>query len=410
MKTTVLTVIMCGLILTTVFLGGDAFAQSALGDQSRISQEVLPREETTIQKTAVVALRQIAQARADIHRKAYAQARHELDEAERLTHTIRQELSTANAKNLIEIAIIHLDYEPPRHVLSDLPPIYAAIHAIDITIPTDNAKRHLDHAKVCLDNGDRTGAQQELKLAVRSLLTIEVELPLLSVEKYIVKAQAYLAHNDAPNAERSLIIAEQRVEDLSLTVTSPLFRAKNNIWLAFQNYSASRMSEAKKQLELAEINLEQAANSGDAWVRQEAGRLSREIAGLKVRLDSKEPKAESALLTYWGRSKALVERSTEYLVSRWEKEKTVSLEDNNLIEAKLHAGYAETYHLTAREPSKAAVELDLADSYLKKALHDPFADNAAKISIRGLEKDILELKSDSERSDSRIQGKARNTA
>jgi YfdX protein len=405
MKTTLLAVTICVTIFITLFLGGASIAQSPPGVQVRVFPEVLPRVESTIQKTAVVALRIIAQARADIHRKAYTQAGHELDEAERLAHTMRHELSTTVGKELIGVALTHLEYEPSARVLLDLPPIYTALDTISVYIPTDKARRHLDRVKSCLEKGDKQGAEQELKLADRSLITIEVELPLLAVEKYIIRAQTYLAGNDASNADRSLSIAEQQTQAIFMTVASPLFQAKINLWLAYQNYSTSRVSEVRKQLDLAEINLEKVASSGNAWERQEARRLLREVAELggRYRNNFKETGGEF-LQAIWGRSKAQVERSAEYIATYWNKPEKTFNEDNYLIEAKLHVGYAETYQLTAREPSKASEELDKADSYLKKALQEnPLNDNAPKINISGLEKDIKALKANTENSDNRIQ-------
>ena len=404
MKTTGPAVTICLIIFATVFGGGISFAQPPQNEQTGMFPDVLPREESTIQKTTAVALGNLARARADIRRKEYTRARHELAEAERLAHAIHQDLSTAVAKNLIGVARTHLEFEPPGRVVADLPPIYAALDAIDIYMPTDWARQHLDKARVYLENSDKTGAQRELKLADRSLMIMEVELPLLSVEKYIDKAQTYLAGKDARNADKSLSIAEQRAQAISMAVGSPLFQAKNNLWLAFKNYSASRTGETRKQLEQAHRNLEKAARSGNKREQQEAERLSREVAAFEGKLNSRETGVDLALKGIWGRSKALAERSAEYLAAGWDRAETTLGEDNDLIEAKLHVSYAETYQVTAGEPDKAAEELDKADSYLKKALHNPLADDAAKNSMRGLDKDILALKANPERNDSRTQG------
>ncbi|HEX9023032.1 MAG TPA: YfdX family protein [Geobacteraceae bacterium] len=403
MKTMGPAVTICLIIITAVAGGDIASAQTLREEQARMFPEVAPREEATIQKTVSVALGNLARARAAIRGKAYARARHELAEADRLVRTIRQNLSTAVAKNLIGVARTHAAYAPPRRVMADLPPIYAALDAIDPSVPTDEARRHLDRARVWLEKGDKREAEQELALADRSLITIEVELPLFKLEKYLLRARAYLARGDGGRADAALDAAEQRMQALSAEMASPLMRAKRHLWLAFRNYSASRLSGARDYLGLAKSDLNEAGRTGTEKEKQEVAALSRNISGLEGKLNSRETGAEMLLRALWERSKAITERSAEYLAAGWEKAETTLSAGNDLIEAKLHVGYAETYQLTTREPDKAAEELGKADSYLKKAMADPLTGKGDRTTIDAMEKDVLALRSDPGRSDSRVK-------
>ena len=67
-----------------------------------------PQEETVITRTSAMVLRNIAQARADIRDNAPEDARHEIDEAEDLLRTIRNDYSPADDQ-----APIAIDAERP---------------------------------------------------------------------------------------------------------------------------------------------------------------------------------------------------------------------------------------------------------------------------------------------------------
>ena len=152
-------------------------------------KDVTPRVETTIDKTAIIALRHIVQARSDIHRRAFATARRDLTEAARLMDSIRDDLSPSTAKNLIGIARLHLGYERSAQVLHDLPLIYSSLEMVGYSFPTDKAKMHLDRAKGYLERDVKQGTDRELALADKSLIVIEVELPLLRAQHYVTKAR-----------------------------------------------------------------------------------------------------------------------------------------------------------------------------------------------------------------------------
>ncbi len=378
-------------------------AHTPQGNAGASFKGILPQEEFVIEKTGVVALRHIAQARTDIYHKSWASARREAKEANLLFDSIRDDLSTAVAKNLIAIARKHLEYEPAAKVERDLTSIFSALDRIETYVPTDKARRHLEQAREYLRKEDKQGADRELSRASRTLVVIQVELPILGAEKYIARAQGYLTQKNGQGADKALQAAERVIGPLTLGVESPLFSARNSFWLAVKNYSAARRAEARTYIEQARTYLENAKKAGSAKEREEASKLSRGMDELEKKVESGSKDAESALRSAWERSEALAERSAEYLVIRLLGTESDLSGENNLIEAKLHVSYAETYQLTAREPDKVAKELAEADSYLKKAQQGGLADKATRKKLGTMESAVLSLKANPEQRDPSVQ-------
>ena len=382
---------------------GVTLAQSLQPDSGVPYKSVTPMEESTIDRTAIVALRQISQARLDIHRRNLKSAGRELAEVDRLVETIRDNLSTASSKNLIQIARRHLEYEPARQVMHDLLPIHSSLDLISMYFPTDRAKLHLDRAKRRLERNDKRGADRELALADKSLIILEIELPLLKSQQYIQMARGYLAARNAGKAEGALQSAEQRVMTLYTGVHSPLFQANRSIWMAARNYPAAGNADTGRNLEQARVYLDQMAAGRPSTEKEEAGKLSKELAGLEKKLADEGKVAESDLKAAWEKSTALTERSVAYLSANLSKSETTLRGDNNLIEAKLHVAYAETYQLTTADPAKAARELEMAQSYLQKAVDSHLAGPADRKEIRRIGNVLLTLKSHPEKSDEEVR-------
>lgn len=393
------------MFLATMAFASMAFGRSPEGISAVPYRSIAPLEESTIERTAVVIWRLIVQARADIHHKSPEGAQRELGEADRLIDTVRGDLSTAVPRELIRIARKHLEYEPSTRVLGDLPGIFSSLDKISIYIPTDMAQRHLNLAKGYLEKDDKRGADKELALADRALVTIEVELPVLKAKKYVAQAQYFLARQETGRADKSLREAEKQAQALSAVMGSSLYQANRNLWLAFRNYSASRTKETGAYLDNARIYLEKSAKAGNAGEKEEAGRLSREAAGLEHKVSAGETGSDLLLRAMWEQSKALVERSAEYLAAGWMKAETTLGAENNLIEAKLHVAYAETYQVTTGEPDKAGRELDKAAGYLKKEMNDKLPDKAALRKIAEVEREVQALKANLATNDETVRAR-----
>lgn len=391
------------LFLLTTVLSSTVHAQINQNVSPQLYNDVTPVE-STIARTAIIALRHIAQARSDIYRKEMASARINLDQAERLMETISEDLSTARVKNLLAIARKHLEYENALQVLrDDLPPIISNLEMISIYLPIDKAKLHIDRSKEFLKKNDKWGAGKELAQADKSLIVIEVELPLLKMRHYVAKARKHLAEGDSVKADEALKVAEQRAMSLYTGVNSPLLQANRSLWLTFQNYSTTSRAVVRAHLEQAKKNLSKMATGGGTKGKEEANKLSLEIAELGKKLAGDGKVAESELKAVWEKSKALAERSTAYLSAGLSEAESTLGRDNNLIEAKLHVTYAEIYHLTTAEPEKAIKELDTAYSYLQKAAEDALTGPEDRKRIHNISNVIKVLKTDSKMRDITVQ-------
>ncbi|MBT0666496.1 YfdX family protein [Geobacter pelophilus] len=394
--------LMLSLILV-IFSVSSAFAQTTDDIKTVPYKSIGPRVESTIENTVIVTLRRISQARSDIHRKEFAKARHELNEAVWLIESIRDNLSTSVAKNLIRVARNHLEYENPQQVLKDFPSIYDSLNKASIYLPTDKAKKHLDRAKEYLTKNKKLDADRELDLANKALIVIEVEQPLLKSQQFVTKAQQYLAAKKTEKADEALKIAERYTMDLFSRENSALYQAKQNIWLAFSNYSTARHAEAKMYLEKARSNLSKVAAEGNAKAREEAEKLLTEVSELEKKLTDEGKVAESAFKAAWEKGKALAERSAAYVSAGLSEAETTLGSESNLIEARLHTAYAETYQVTTQEPDKSARELDTAYSYVQKAAESSLAGPSDRKKIHDIGKLLLNLKASQGKDDSATQ-------
>ena len=394
------------LLSTMLSFPGVALVRSSQADSSTPYTGLPPGEEPTVRRAAITALRSISRARLAIHRDKLANARRDLVEAGRLLATVRDDLSTAPVKNLLQIARKHLVYEPAHQVAQDLPLIYASLEMISGYLPTQRARLHIDRAKGYLEQNDKRAADKELARADDSLIITEVEFPLTAAQKYLKNAQGYLAAGNAGRADQSLQTAEKVAITLYTGMNSPsfpLFQAKSNIWLALRDYPDAKETYTGPFLEKARINLEKAAAGVSGAGNKEAGKLSKEIAGLEQRLSGGGKVAESELKGAWEKSAALAEREADYLAAGWAKEEAGRLREDNLIEAKLHLAYAESYQVTSAEPANAADELVNAEEYLRKALLSKSLGVDARRKITELKKTIEQIKQHTGKNDANVR-------
>jgi len=394
------------LLLTMLFFPGLALAQPSQADSSTPLTGVLPGEEPTVRRAAITALRNISLARLAIHRSKLSNARRDLVEAGRLLGTVRDDLSTAPAKNLVQVARKHLEYEPAHQVVQDLPLIYSSLEMISGYLPTRKARSHIDRAKDCLERNDKQAADRELTRADDSLIITEVEFPLTATQKYLRIAQGYLAAGNAGRADKALQAAEKVAVTLYTGMNSPpfpLFQAKSNIWLALRDYPNAKTEETGPFLEKARVNLEKAAAGVSGRANEEAAKLSKEVAGLEKRVAGGGKVAESELKGAWEKSEALAERDADYLSSGWAKEEAGRQREDNLIEAKLHLAYAESYQVTSAEPANAADELVNAEDFLAKALQSQSLGVDARRKITAIKNEIEQIKLHTEKNGAIVQ-------
>ena len=388
-----------GIFLTVVLLGGPAAAQSDPVGPSSPDQSITSQEQSVITRTSLLALSHLSQARANLHQNRLELARHDLAESRRLTETIRNNLSAADARNLIRIARRHLEYEPPKAVLKELPVIKTVLVINAIYIPTDQALRHVARAEGYLTKEEKKAAAAELERADQTLITIAVEEPLFKAEKYMDLAQRQLADNELVAADTSLKKAELQARAIYTLQGAPLALATNNIWLAFRNYSSGRLSSAWNELEQARTHLDQAATTGLTADQNEAKKLSQALAALDVQLiKASDQPFQSTLKAWWERSRALTERVTANLSAGLDEEESTLSLTGKLISARLHLAYAYSYQVVAPDPRMAAAELNQAETYVQHARQDKLADDLTRATLGMVAKELTVLKTHQEQS------------
>ena len=366
-------------------------------------KSIAPLEESTIERTSIVAVSAIVGARSAIHRQDMKEAKTDIDDAVRLTATIANGLSSADARNLILIARKHLEFEPSREVLDDLPAIDRALDRESLYLPTDRARSHVYRAGNYLERSEKRGADRELALADQSLYVVTVDMPLIKARRHIDQARSFLATGEPSKADGELKTAERQTMALYSLVTSPLIEARQNLWAAFRNYSTARRDEIGPFLERAGGKLHETARGGSAAAGEETGILARDVMELKRKLTAGETVASSDLKAVWERSEALAERSAAYLSADLAEEETTLRGDNSLIEAKLHLDFAETYQVTTREPAKAVRELDTVAAFLHRSAGSYSSSAGDRHEIEKMEREIRELKTASGKSGEEVQ-------
>ena len=346
-----------------------------------------PEEADVLSSSATKVLRHIVQARDDIHKKDLNSAASELKQAQKLIDIVKASMPTVKVKDHIWVANKHLSYENTEEVLQDLIPIYASLDEIEDIIPVDKARAHIDKAKEHLEKGNKEGAQEELKLADKAIMYTELDLPLSSTEKQVIATQDYLNKKAAEKADKALKAAEDGVQLISIYGYSPITRAKRSLWKATKNYAAGEVDAAKRELEKAKAYVQKVIEGSEGKMKTEAEKLLKEIETLRAKVEKGEEESGSLFKGLWERAKALTEFSAGHLVIIGE---TPAVSD--LIDAKLHVAYAESYYLTEGEKDKALEEIDKAGSYLKEAMK--YVNETVKSRISNMEKELEQVKSD----------------
>lgn len=323
-------------------------------------------EQAAISSAGVKVLRHIAQARGDIHHKDAEGARTELDQTGKLLDIIQAALPTTEVKDRIWVARKHLEYENTQEVLPDLVPIYASLDELIDIMPTDRAKAHLDQASAHLKSGDREKARADLDATAGALSYIEVDLPLDSTRSLVDQARAALNKENWDEADKVLKSAEDSTVYLSVALDQPLFTAQTLIWQTVVDLDAAHRDLARSDLQDAISYLELAGQSDDQATRDAAQKLLDQARQLQ-----RDMKGETDLggraRQLWEHTRALADRSLEYLAADWARYRTGSPLKSDLIEARLHLANARIDLFTGHETGRAGEELQAARQFLDRA-------------------------------------------
>ena len=322
-------------------------------------QAITRDEQAAISSAGVKVLRHIAQARGDIHHKDAEAARTELDQTGKLLDIIQAALPTTEVKDRIWVARKHLEYENTREVLPDLVPIYASLDELIDIMPTDRAKAHLDQARAHLKSGDREKAREDLDATAGALQYIEVDLPLDSTRSLVDQARAELNKENWDQADKALKSAEDSTVYLSVALDQPLFTAQRLIWQTVVDFDAARRDLARSDLQDAIGYLELAGQSEDQTTRDAAQQLLAQARQLQQDMKG-ETDLGGRVRQLWEHTRALADRSLEYLAADWAQYRTGTPLKSDLIEARLHLANARIDLFTGHEAGEARDELNAA--------------------------------------------------
>jgi hypothetical protein len=329
-------------------------------------RRISPQEERILSSAAAKVVRHIAEAQSAIRNKETESAKSELQKAETLLNIIETALPTTEVKDRIWVAKQHLEYKDSEQVIPDLIPIYSSLDELVDFMPTKEAQAHLDKAKAHLQKGEKKSAKEELDATDEALVYTEIDLPFAGTRQLVGQALADVSKGDSQEAEKALQRAEDHVVFLSVGVDEPMVAAQSLIRAANQHYASGDKKVARSEIHQAISFLEAAAKSQDKVTRTEAGEVLNEAKALEGKIEGGND-LTSDLQHLWRRSRALADRSVEYITTGWAKWRSDSPLKSDLIEAKYYVSAAKIDQFVGDDVGAAKQHLKAAEEYLDEA-------------------------------------------
>ena len=368
-------------------------------------RHISPQEERILSSAAAKVLRHIAEAQSAIRKKEAESAKSELQQAETLLNIIETALPTTEVKDRIWVAKQHLEYKDSEQVVPDLIPIYSSLDELVDFMPVKEAQAHLDKAKAHLEKGNKEKAKEELEAADEALVYTEIDLPFAGTRQLVGQALADVSKGDSQEAEKALQRAEDHVVFLSVGVDEPMVAAQSLIQAANQHYASGDKKLARSEIKQAITFLETAAKSPDKVTRTEAGEVLGEAKALETKIEDGGD-LSSDLSHLWHRSRALADRSLEYMSTGWAKLRSRSPLKEDLIEAKYHLNVARIEQFVGDDASAAGHHLKAAQESLEKAAERAdaqYTDEVYKKQIKDLEQSVQRLSEEKAKDTSDLQ-------
>ena len=238
-------------------------------------------DETVLSATALVAMRHIVQARADIHAKNPARARNELNQALSLLDIIEAMDPAYRIRLRIWAAGKRLPFEETPSVTRDLAELYNFVDAMEDQVRRESARQHISRAQEYVQSGNRKGAGTELALADEALLGTEIDLPVRYTRARVEEAKELLAGKKLQAADAALKSAEDGIRFLSIVDYTNVTRAGKSLSRARTNYLARKFEAAEADLREAKAYLENEARSAQSAVREDAAKLAKEAESME---------------------------------------------------------------------------------------------------------------------------------
>lgn len=380
-------------IALSVLLAGSALAANPparIVEQESVTplRAISPADEAALSRAALKTLNRIHDARTALASKNVSAARSALRQADSLLDIIHAALPTAQVRDQIRVAQSKLQYDDTKVIEPNLVPIYTSLDAIEDFAAVPRARAHLDQARAKLSAGDKPGAARELDAVDAALVYQEADLPLAATRGFVRAAEREIARGNLKLADSHLKDAEDNVVTYTAFVDEPIVAARANLARAQRNYVAGRLDAAKAELGRAVTQLDRAAARADASVKQDVSDLARDARTLTGRLDHRAEadvhSADRDLSLLWHRSRALADRAMDYTAVGWNRMHPHPPLEAHLIEARLHARYAEIDAGLGNNPARAATDLAETRRYLQEARGTPGISPAARQSVEAI--------------------------
>jgi hypothetical protein len=341
-----------------------AAEKSGLASDNWITLEA----DSVLAQNAALALRHLAAARDDLANNNIPSAQAEIGKIQDIMGRMKAHFRTIRSQELIAGARIRLGYENPKQVLAYLDLITPTLEE-DISNPSTlaEAKQALARAEGFLENSDKDAADRELAVLTDVLLYKTRARPLALAEKHLVAAASDLDKKNPKDADLALAASQDELTLIAFNFYSPTTRAERSLRQAALEGQRHRWGAAEASLERASHAIERTLTDASISGRTELENLNGEIRSLIGKSTEKGEQWRRSVVGLWERAESLGKRAREYETAAFANFQSSDANAGNLIEAKLHVDYAESYEFTTEEPGKAASELGKAEVYLQKA-------------------------------------------
>lgn len=377
--------VVVGLNLTLVSL-----ASTTRGPLSDSQTLMMPDGVSFIAFNVAKTLRHLASARRDIFQKKISSAQSELGEALTLIDEMKSRFLSSRLQELVATGRIRLTYQEPKQVLAYLELITPAFADIQEPAAAREAKDMLVRTEGFLKKSDKETADLELAALMEVLIDKTATRSLAHAERQVLNAASELNRHQMRNADQAVERAEGGLRIIAFGEYMPLVQTKQTSRQAHLDHAKGRWPAAKADLEQASRYLEHALTDASARGQKEIRNLYDDIRGLLVKSTQSREQLGKTIKGLWERGESLAERARDFENAGWERFQASSPGAVNLIEARLHVNYAETYELTTGENQKAGTALDRANSYLSKAV--PQMSENVKPKLEGIETELTAAK------------------
>jgi hypothetical protein len=276
-------------------------------------------DETFLSATALVAMRHIVQARADIHAKNLSHARDELNQALSLLDIIEAMDPAYRIRIRIWAAGKRLSYEKVVTIIGDLTDLYNSVDAIEEQVRRESAREHIGKAKKYVESGNRKSAGTELVLADEALMGTEIDLPVRYTRARVEEARELLRKKKPEQADAALKSAEDGIRFLSVADYTNVVRARKSLSSAFKNYTTGKLEAAGADLKEARAYLEKEAQSAGIATRTEAAALAKEVESVEGKVGKWDKETSREIRNLYLKAKALAVKAAGVFETRKNK-------------------------------------------------------------------------------------------